>query len=1073
MAGTGCVVALTQKKGAVNGDEGGLKGLNHNGNYDFRNTLHQYNLNYNEGDEINPYEGINIDSLFYDEDSFVAKFQKRDNPVFFSINIQSLPSKFEKLKSFIVAVTNKGIQIDLIALQETWEIKYPKLFIIPGFQQLVYVNRTKGAGGGVGFYIRNGLSYKIINTQAVSQDRAFETLTLKIQYVHNTATKNIIVSNCYRSPTPIQGLTHTQQLEIFYDKLGTLLHEVSQHNSDTFVFLDANIDILKLNTDEAARQYTNTLHNEGFIITNTKATRMTGTSSTLIDHILTNSKTNTFSSGSIIEDISDHWITFFHPNLKKHKAKPKNVKQRLINKETLERFKTNLQTVNWDEILNCVGVDECYDKFWSLFNTLYDAHFPYVTTKFNKSVHKISNFMTKGLLTSRRNKLNLLKLSLTDPTPHNRDNYKQYRNIYNTLIRASKTLHINKRLKDNAKNPKKTWDTLKELTTGTHNDHKINAITNKDGMTLTDPKLMAEEFNNFFTSAGKKISESIDPIRQTPDSYLTTTNTPPPTLEFIEISQGKLINIINDMAPKNSNDIYGLSTKLIKYLKYELAPPLVHLFNLSIRQSKFPSKLKTSRTIPIFKAGDSTNCDNYRPISLLSAISKILEKFISEQLVNHLEYHKLIYEHQYGFQRNKSTVHSLLHLTNFVTRELNDRKFVVGVFLDLKKAFDVVPHDILLRKLCHLGIRERALEWFTSYLSGRSQQVEIEGVTSDKKAIDLSVLQGSILGPILFLCYINDLPSVTNLLSLLFADDTAGLKSGHDLKELIRTVNIEINKMANWFRANKMAVNISKTKYIIFKPKGTKIILQDNDGIYYDDNEIGATPDNDKIKKLDRIYNDNPNIHDRSYKLLGVYLDEHLSFDQHCKHVCTKIAQSNFIINRTKHLLPKQSLKTLYHALVHPHLLYCLPIYSCTSDKNIKSLEKIQKKAIRTITLSAYNAQTAPLFEAEQIMPLRKLIQYTQSILMHSIYHKHSPPSLHSTWITNRERHNDYALRNADDLYIPLARSDQVKCLTYFALPKMWNELYEQKYTPNPYTFKRAIKDHYLGLNNFPIPFPQ
>ena len=151
-----------------------------------------------------------------------------------------------------------------------------------------------------------------------------------------------------------------------------------------------------------------------------------------------------------------------------------------------------------------------------------------------------------------------------------------------------------------------------------------------------------------------------------------------------EISQGEFINIIDQMEPKNSLDLNGISTKILKSIKYEIATPLVHLFNTSIRTGKFPSKLKTSRTVPVFKSGDPLSCDNYRPISLLSSISKILEKFVANQLVNHLEYNKLIYEHQYGFQRGKSTAHNLTHLTNFVSKEQNEKKFVIGIFLDLK-----------------------------------------------------------------------------------------------------------------------------------------------------------------------------------------------------------------------------------------------------------------------------------------------------------------------------------------------------------------------------------------------------
>ena len=265
-----------------------------------------------------------------------------------------------------------------------------------------------------------------------------------------------------------------------------------------------------------------------------------------------------------------------------------------------------------------------------------------------------------------------------------------------------------------------------------------------------------------------------------------------------------------------------------------------------------------------------------------------------------------------------------------------------------------------------------------------------------------------------------------------------------------------------------MAVNVSKTKYIIFKPKGVKINIENDKGIVFDKNEIGYPKNKDKITPLIRIHNDNPDPCNRTYKLLGLYLDEHLSFDYHCDHVYSKISQLNFIINRAKHFLPQKSLKTLYYALVHPHLLYCLPLYSCTSAKNISKLEIIQKKPIRTITNSKYTAHTSPLFNSLKIMPLKHLITYTQSLLVHSIYHKYSPPSLHNSWLTNSMRNDIRELCNADDLYIPYARTDHVKKMPYFALPRMWNELSEQKFTPNPTTFKIAIKNHFLSLTNPP-----
>ena len=1037
-----------------------LAELNSRGSLDISNELFR-NV---DPDDCNPYMNITIDSTFEDLNTFVSKFQNSNKPLFLNLNVQAINSKFENLKQLIVNITNKGIQIDVIAIQETWGVKYPKLLIIPGFQEIIYANRKKGKGGGVGFYIRNGINCTILNSNVGFTDKLFESLTVKLTYSCDSRAKSVIVSNVYRSPTPVTGLTTSQQYDIFNDKLESLMHELSICKVDSYIFLDSNINLLK--KDDISMQYINTFHDKGFLLTNMKATRMTGTSSSLIDNILTNSKMDTFVSGSLIEDISDHWITFVQPNISKSKTKPKNVKKRLINKENLEKFKNNLNSLNWDEVMQSTDVDDCYDKFWSLFSTLYDSHFPWVTVKFNRNVHKISEFMTKGLLVSRRTKLELLKMSLSEPSIANKAKYVQYRNLFNTLIRSSKKIHIDSKLKNDAKNPKKVWDTLKELTTGKMVKKTINSIETKEGVIITQPTAMAEEFNKFFASAGKNVHDSVIPTVKKPEEYLPVLQNPPPEMTIKEIAQGELINIISAMDPKTSNDINGISTKLIKSLKHEISTPLTHLFNLSIRTGKFPSKLKISKTIPVHKSGSCTSCDNYRPISLLSSISKILEKFVANQLVNHLEYNKLIYHHQYGFQRNKSTVHNLLNLANFVAKEINEKKLVVGVFLDLKKAFDVVDHDILLKKLEYLGIRGDSLKWFASYLEGRTQLVEIDGELSSSRKLDISIFQGSILGPILFICFINDIHTVTNLLTLLFADDTAALKSGFDIKQVIDDVNVELNKLANWLRANRMACNVNKTKYIIFKPKGVNVTLNVNEGVKYDDNEIGQPYDNDKVIYLDRIHNDNDNVSDRSYKLLGLYLDEHLSFNQHCNHIRTKIAQSNFIINRAKHLLPQSALKTLYYALVHPHLIYCLPIYACTTSNNITMLEKMQKKVIRTISHAKYNDHTSPLFKALSIMPLKHLIKYQQSLLMHSIYHKYSPPSLHSTWMTNSNRQNDHdhELRNADELYIPLARTEQVRRLPYIALPTMWNDLYVQKYTPNPLTFKIAIKDYFLNI---------
>lgn len=239
-----------------------------------------------------------------------------------------------------------------------------------------------------------------------------------------------------------------------------------------------------------------------------------------------------------------------------------------------------------------------------------------------------------------------------------------------------------------------------------------------------------------------------------------------------------------------------------------------------------------------------------------------------------------------------------------------------------------------------MGIRGKEISWFESYLSGRSQCVDINDNISDPLSINISVIQGSILGPILFLCYINDIWRVTALFLLLFADDTAGLAKGKNLNELITFVNVELQKLSNWLRANKMAINTNKTKYIIFRNRG-QIIDEHTPGVVFNNNEIGTENNPDKIFPLERIWN---SAETTSYKLLGVLFDKFLSFDDHIKAIKAKISKSLFCINRLKNFLPQTALRTLYFSLIHPHLLYCLNVYSISTKLSLMNSFSSRKK---------------------------------------------------------------------------------------------------------------------------------
>jgi hypothetical protein len=494
----------------------------------------------------------------------------------------------------------------------------------------------------------------------------------------------------------------------------------------------------------------------------------------------------------------------------------------------------------------------------------------------------------------------------------------------------------------------------------------------------------------------------------------------------------------------------------------EISSPLAHIFNLSLRSGSFPSALKNSRVVPVFKAGEQDLCSNYRPISLLSSISKILEKIVQRRLVAHLEYHKLLSPFQFGFQAGRNTEQNLIQVVNQITEHLNTGGYCIGLFLDLKKAFDVCSHDILLKKLAKFGVNGVERDWFESYLSDRGQRVEIDGSLSDPVILsDLSVIQGSILGPVLFNIYINDLPLATSMKTSMFADDTQCISGGMDLPALTASVNIELKKIATWFRSNRMAVNADKSNFIIFHPRGKKV---DMDGlqILYDNNDPDAPFDPTLITPLERIHNTHTDKNCRSIKLLGIRLDEHMSFQANHDATMAKLNRATFMLNRVKNLIPSKTLTTLYHSLFHCHLNYCAIITSCSSKSNIEKLFKAQKKVIRIITHSKTHAHTEPLFKSLQIMTIHQIITKAKLMFMHSIYHSYAPSAFLGYWTRNADRGLNYELRHNDDFFITRIRYSFLERMPLFALPTEWNKASPNKFNQNRHTYNIAITQELL-----------
>ncbi len=414
--------------------------------------------------------------------------------------------------------------------------------------------------------------------------------------------------------------------------------------------------------------------------------------------------------------------------------------------------------------------------------------------------------------------------------------------------------------------------------------------------------------------------------------------------------------VIKSLPSKFSTDVYGISTWLFKQCYAEILDIFTELINYSLTEGIFPDSLKQAKVIPIYKNGDYYEVTNYRPISLLPIFSKVLERVFLNQLNIFLEKENIISDHQFGFRKGKSTLDAINKLYESVVSSLEMHRKTVGVFLDLKKAFDCVDHNLLLDKLYNMGIRGIPFQWVKTYLFGRTQQVQVANQLSTKTKIKFGVPQGSILGPVLFLLYVNNLSEVINPEQIIqYADDTSLIFSSESTEDLEVVSNVDVNKCIQYFQDLNLLTNFIKSNFISFQLNLLASQSQFIQHIVVDKHSLAEV---------------------NCTKFLGIYLDKNLDWSSHIEYICNKVSSGVFLLRNISSYCTQKVLKMAYYGLVFPYLTYGISVWGSCAEYKFTRAFILQKKAIRIISKSSSRATCREIFQELEILSLPSLYIY-------------------------------------------------------------------------------------------------
>ena len=969
------------------------------------NFLRDFDPDYNYYDQI-----IDQNNLFTSYNS-VSDFLS-NNPVsnndknFMTIFSQNIRSMNRNLDSFLSMFPSNNMP-DVFIFSETWHDTNTPVNI-PGYTGFHTVR--SGRAGGVSVFYKSNLPACHVPEFSFANEN-IEVCSIKLS-------NSMHICGVYRP--------HSGTIDDFCLQLEAIVNHSSLSNTVCVFAGDFNINLFS-EADDVCR-FVDMMRSHHYIQTITDITRpnIDRASSTLIDHVWVNQLTNYY-CGILKTGITDHHTLFMQIPFNSDKANSTKIKItfRDCSAPNQQSFEDNLLNFDWETVKSNDANQYATDFVYQV-NEIYRNSFPlktkYVTIKYfknpwhTKQIRKLADYRTKyhGLLSK----------GLVSQA-----NFAKFRNKITALIRKAKETYYNKIFLRNMSNVRATWKLINKICTNSQKK-PIKKIT-LNNLSYDDPKDLVELFNNFFVNIAEELAQNLPNSTESPYSYVHHNLN---NLLILSTVTAEECSTIISSLKNTKQDIHHISVEMFKKFHHFFLPVICNIINLCFDSGIFPDCFKHATVIPIFKKGDSCNMSNYRPIALLPFMSKIIERCIYNRISEFATTCNILSPNQFGFRKGKSTQDAILLLTEQIYNSFNegDGSFCINIFIDFQKCFDTIDHDILIGKLALYGINGTALDLIRSYLSNRTQSVRISDITSSPQSIGRGVPQGSILGPLLFLFFINDLPNISNKsVPILFADDTTLSFNCSTINEANFVCSSKLDNFFKWSTANKLSVNKSKTYFIY------------HTFCQLDESSIKITMNDHALEKFDEGM------------FLGVMIDRKLNFCSHIDYISAKISKSIGIIYKLNSLkIPKSVLKQVYFSLIHSHLNYNISSYAGTYPTHLNRLVLLQKRAIRIINNESYLAHTNSLFLSNRILKFQDM--YKLNLGMY-IYDRSS----------QYNRSHEHYTRNRNDLLPAQSRLTVTENYISAIGPTNFNSIpAEIRAKPSRQSFKYHYKQYLLSQYN-------